>query len=242
MGRRQPGFTPGNRQFPFSRTALDDHRKCPRCFYQARRLGRKRPGIPPMTLNLAVDAILKREFDAYRERQLPHPVMATLPGDLVPFAHDSMDDWRNNFRGVRQMHPASGFELYGAPDDIWLARATGQLHVVDYKSTASTDPATLDTEYREAWKHQVEVYQYLLRGNGFDVSATAYFLFQNADKTATELGGGLAMTAEVVAYEGVTDWIDEALVAARACLDADTVPAAADGCELCTWSLAAVGD
>ena len=61
--------------FPLSRTKVDLFIECPRCFYLDRRLGISRPAGFPFNLNSAVDALLKKEFDAHRARGEPHPLM-----------------------------------------------------------------------------------------------------------------------------------------------------------------------
>lgn len=232
MANRRKPYDPKDREIPFSRTALDEFRECPRCFYQARRLQFARPGGPMSGLPSAVDRLLKAEFDAYRERGEAHPVMTGLEGDLIPYAHASMRDWRNNSHGVRLLHEPSGFVVYGAPDDLWYSRANGEIHIVDYKTSS-------DTSFEKPWSvkylRQVEVYQFLLAGQNLPVSKTAYFLFEKADRTAPALDGVLRFTPEVVAHEGDTTWIDEALIAARDCLDSDEVPDADEDCVLCAW-------
>lgn len=231
MAKKKP-YDPKNREMEFSRTALDEFLDCPRCFYQARRLQIKRPSGPMSGLPSAVDRLMKAEFDAYRERGEAHPVMAALPGDLVPFAHDSMNDWRNNRRGVRLLHEPSGFVVFGAPDDIWEERTSGEIHIVDYKTASE---ASLDTPWGAKYRRQVEVYQFLLAGQNLPISETAYFLFEKADRTAQALDGVLRFTPEVVAYDGDTSWVEEALIAARKCLDAKAAPNAAEKCDLCAW-------
>lgn len=48
------------------------------------------PGFP-FTLNSAVDALLKKEFDIYRLKQQPHPLMQKHGLKAVPFKNDNMD-------------------------------------------------------------------------------------------------------------------------------------------------------
>ena len=66
-----------------------------------------------------MDALLKKEFDAYRAEGRPHPLMSGAGLNAVPHAHPQLDAWRANFKGVRSVHEASGFELFGAIDDLW---------------------------------------------------------------------------------------------------------------------------
>jgi len=52
--------------FKISRSKIDLFIECPRCFYLDRRLGVGRPPGFPFSINSAVDALLKQEFDVYR--------------------------------------------------------------------------------------------------------------------------------------------------------------------------------
>lgn len=232
MAKRTP-YDPANHSITFSRTALDEYLKCPRCFYLHRRLGIGAPSGPMSGLPSVVDAMLKAEFDRYRSAQQPHPVMTDLPGDLVPFAHEDLDGWRKRSPGIRLHHAPSGFEVTGSVDDVWLERATAQLAICDYKTTSSAAGPAADVS--EQYKRQVEVYQWLLRGNGFDVSPTAYFLYEKAERNADGFDGLLRFTGIVVPVEGDTRWIDGALIAARVCLDSAETPEPSEDCKTCTY-------
>ena len=61
--------------------------------------------------------------------------------DAVPFKHEMMDEWRENFKGVRFLHEPTNLLITGAVDDIWQ-NPTGELIVVDYKATAKTVRST----------------------------------------------------------------------------------------------------
>ena len=65
-------YLPGMAEpFKLSRTKLDLSLECPRCFYLDRCLGIARPSGPAFTLNSAVDALLKKEFDIPDDRIIP---------------------------------------------------------------------------------------------------------------------------------------------------------------------------
>ena len=63
-----------NDPFPLSRTGLEQFLRCPRCFYQQRRLGLTQPRMVPLTLAVATDALLKNEFDKIRGSNNSHPI------------------------------------------------------------------------------------------------------------------------------------------------------------------------
>jgi hypothetical protein len=98
-------FNPNSTEpFKLSRSKLDLFLNCPRCFYLDRRLGVSPPPGFPFSLNSAVDALLKKEFDIHRAGNTAHPLMAAYGLDLVPLQHEKMDEWRENFKGVQYLH------------------------------------------------------------------------------------------------------------------------------------------
>ena len=85
MARKRNLYDPNSTEpYRLSRSKLEDFLRCPRCFYLDRRLGVSQPPGYPFNLNSAVDELLKREFDGYRERQEPHPFMLEAGIDAVP--------------------------------------------------------------------------------------------------------------------------------------------------------------
>lgn len=77
----------GAEPFKISRSKIDLFLACPRYFYIDRRLGVGRlPGFP-FSLNVAVDTLLKKEFDYHRVNQSAHPLMKQYGVDAVPFRY-----------------------------------------------------------------------------------------------------------------------------------------------------------
>ncbi len=107
--------------------------------------------------------------------------------DAIPFSHKNMDVWRENFVGVQRLHKESNFLVFGAVDDIWVNK-DDELIVVDYKATSKKGEVSLDAPWQITYKRQLEVYQWLLRGNGFKVSDTGYFVYCNGDSEKEYLG------------------------------------------------------
>ena len=120
-----------------SRSAVEQHLNCQRCFYLAYK-HKIRPPSLPFTLNSAVDNLCKNEFDHYRAKQEPHPLFLEHDIDAVPFAHEKMDEWRNNFKGIRHINEEEGYNFGGAVDDIWQ-KPNGELIVVDVKATSKNE-------------------------------------------------------------------------------------------------------
>src|SRR3990167_11146946 len=106
--------------FRLSRSKLELFLKCPLCFYLDRRLGVGQPPGFPFNLNIAVDHLLKKEFDIHRAGKTAHPLMKKYGIDAVPFSHKDIDVWRENFKGLEYHHELTGFTVSGAVDDVWV--------------------------------------------------------------------------------------------------------------------------
>lgn len=232
-------FKPGEKApYRLSRSKIDLFRQCPRCFYFDRRLGVRRPSLPGFTLNMAVDELLKKEFDVHRAKREPHPLMKKYGVKAVPFEYEKMDEWRDALRGgVTYVHPATNLLLTGGVDDVWVSEK-GELIVVDYKATSTREEITLEGEYKEGYKRQLEFYQWLLRRNGFTVSDTGYFVYVNADKDKKAFDAKLEFKVQLIEHVGQDDWVEQAVLAAYETLLDDRAPAPADGCEYCGYQLA----
>ena len=202
-------FNPTSKEpFRISRSKIDLFLECPRCFYLEQRLGVKRPSMAPFTLNNAVDYLLKKEFDAHRSKGDAHPLMKKYGIDAVPFKHKDMDRWRHNFTGVQANHKPTNLLVFGAVDDVW-ENPRGELHVVDYKAT-SKDGEILelnDSRWHDQYRRQMEVYQWLLRQNEFEVSDTGYFVYVNAYKDRAAFDGKLEFDVRIIPYKGSDGWV-----------------------------------
>lgn len=231
-------FAPnGGNSFKLSRSKIQNFLNCPRCFYLDRRCGTGQPGSLPFTLNTAVDSLLKAEFDGYRAEKQSHPLMIEHGIQAIPFAHPELDEWRMNFKGIQVLHEPTNFIVTGAVDDLWI-NSEGELIVVDYKATSTTKEITLDEVYRQAYKNQMEIYQWLLRQKGFKVSDTGYFVYCNGDASKGRFDGKLEFSISVIPYSGSDSWVEETLLKARACLEADEFPAPGKTCDFCNYRAA----
>ena len=216
--------------------------QCPRCFWLDVRLKITRPSSPPFQINKAIDELFKKEFDVYRAEQKPHPLMTDNQIKAVPYQHADMDKWRHNFTGVIFQHPATNLHLFGAVDDIWVNN-DGELIVVDYKATAKDKEVSLDADWQRSYKRQMEVYQWLLRQNGFAVSSTGYFVYTNGRLDLDGFNDHLEFKTKLIPYTGDDSWIEPTLKDLKACLDSSVMPpvgtAAMGGlCEFCSYARA----
>jgi len=237
--KRGSAWNYGGKSWRLSRSKIDLFIECPKCFFIDNKLGTKRPPGYPFNLNSAVDHLFKKEFDIHRSAGTPHPLMERYKIDAVPFQHPKMDMWRDNFKGVETKHERTGLTVSGAIDDVWVA-PDGTLFVVDYKATSKDEEVTLDAEWQNGYKRQMEVYQWLLRANGFKVSDVGYFVYANGRKDKEKFEGILEFRVKVIPYEGNADWIEDTLSNIKDCLDSDTIPESHHDCDYCKYKDAVV--
>lgn len=230
----------GEKPHRISRSKVDLFIECPRCFYLDQRLGVGRPPGFPLTLNVAVDELLKKEFDVHRANGTPHPFMKTYKIDAVPFNHPRMDEWRDSLRrGIEYVEPKTNLSVRGGVDDIWQ-NSKGQLIVVDYKATAKRDEITLDGDLGAQYRRQMEVYQWLLRKNGFEVSPTGYFVYVNGNKDAEAFDKKLEFSVHLLPCEGDTAWIEPTLIKIKNVLMGDEIPESSENCDYCAYKRAVI--
>jgi PD-(D/E)XK nuclease superfamily len=219
-----------------SRTKLQLFLDCARCFHLDVRSGCRRPDGLLLSLNLAVDALLKREFDAYRLHATTPPVCVRGGLDVVPLAHPDLERWRDFRTGIQGQAPGGTLQLYGALDDVWKHRTDGRVSVVDYKArSGSAATATLEGERYDGYRRQVEVYQWLLQQEGIDVHPSAYFLVASADAGAPSFDGRLLFHLSLVEHVGDTAWVPDALLAAEECLQHEQPPPSSNTCRWCAY-------
>ncbi len=220
--------------FKLSRSRIDVFLNCQRCFYVDRRLGVDRPPGFPFALNSAVDTLLKKEFDIHRAKKTSHPLMDKYGIDAIPFEHHDLKEWRENFAGVRYHHKPTNFIITGAVDDIWVG-PKGDLIVVDYKATSKETEVNLEADWQIGYKRQMEVYQWLLRKNGFKVSNIGYFVYCNGKTDRTAFDGKLDFDVVVLDYKGDDSWIEKTIFDIHKCLGSDEVPEADPECDYCAY-------
>jgi CRISPR/Cas system-associated exonuclease Cas4 (RecB family) len=237
--RQRGNFDPSSKEpFTVSRSKIDLFTECPRCFYLDQRYGVKRPDFPAFTLNNAVDHLFKQEFDIHRAGGTTHPLMKKYGVDAVPLQHKDIDLWRDALRhGVKYIYEPANLLVRGGIDDVWQG-SDGKLIVVDYKATAGKSEVTLDDKWKAAYKRQAEVYQWLFKKNGFDVSPVAYFVYANGQQDREAFDGKLEFDITLLPYEGNTDWIEPVLDKIGETLKSEEVPASGE-CDYCAYRDAA---
>lgn len=160
-------------KFKLSPSAINLMKECPRCFWLTQHKVWKRPsGIFP-SLPSGMDKILKVHFDKFMEK-------GELPPELCENSHckgmklynnpEKMKIWQSNFKGI-SWTDEEGNELHGAVDNILVKG--NKLIVLDYKTRGY--PLKEDTA--EHYRLQQNIYNFLLRKNGYKTEDFFFLLF-----------------------------------------------------------------
>lgn len=232
---RTKPYQPGQKEpYKLSRSKIELFKDCPACFWLDRRLKISRPDSPPFQINKAVDELFKKEFDTYRKKGEAHPLMIDNNVDAIPFAHDNLDKWRQNFVGVQHLHEPTNLMIFGAVDDVWV-NPKGELIVVDYKATSKKSEVSLDAPWQISYKRQMEVYQWLLRHNDFKVQDVGYFVYTNGRLDLDGFFDRIEFITKVIPYEGNDEWIDGTLSEIKDTLESGEMPKRNPDCKYCKY-------
>lgn len=215
-----------------SRANLQLMKECPRCFWLYKHKGINRPRGYPYTLSIAVDQLLKKEFDSFREKGILHPVLANVPsleGARLYQDSNQLELWRNNFEGLKYYDKELDAILFGAIDDM-LEMPDGSLAVIDYKSSGAK-VATVYDDYQT----QMDVYTHILEQNGLITAGKAYFVFYVVDKTSG-FDGRLPFKGEVKEINTDPSYVQDLFVQAVQLARSKTPPPSHSECEHCNWA------
>ncbi|MBS3080951.1 PD-(D/E)XK nuclease family protein [Candidatus Pacearchaeota archaeon] len=165
---------PETKPLKLSPSAINLMLECPRCFWLEKHKVWKRPsGIFP-SLPSGMDKVLKEHFDKFMEKgELPPEIREYGIGNCYKLFNDKakLEIWRNNRKGIQYKDKTSGILLMGAVDNI-LSKGK-KLIVLDYKTRGY--PLKEDTH--EHYQAQMDIYNFLLRKNGYDTEDYTYLLF-----------------------------------------------------------------
>ena len=260
MPRHRGIYKPDNPQpYELSRSAIEKMIGCEACLWLEKTKGVTTPSMPGFNLNTNTDMLLKKDFNAVRGEGPNLLMEAAGLAHLRPFSHPHIEHWRDSlhFGAPNRFHyddPATDIRFGGGLDDVWENTATGELHIVDYKSTAQlgkhsrrlnrtflarpTNPSAPD--YKAAYRRQMDMYQWVARRLGFQVSNTGYFVYvdgQHREEAgmldpAVPLQAWMRFNVAVIPLEGNADWVDEALRRAKHLVsEVTTCPEHNSGCE-----------
>ena len=188
--------------------------------------GIRRPdGIFP-SLPSGMDRVLKAHFDSFMEKGELPPELKDCNDELKLFDNkELLKVWRNNFKGI-QWSDEQGNIFKGAVDNI--IKKGNKLIVLDYK----TRGFPLKDDTAEHYQNQLDIYNFLLRKNGYETEDYAYLLFYHPNKVS-EKGDFIFNTNLVrmkICIQNAEDIFKEALKVLE-----ERIPKPAGDCEYCKW-------
>lgn len=197
--------------------------ECPRCFWLSIVKKDKRPsGIFP-SLPSGMDKVLKEHFDRFMVR-------GELPPELKIEGYKLFDDasllkaWRNNLKGISIEYEGTAF--HGAVDNILVHN--GKLVVLDYKTRGY--PLKEDTA--EHYRLQMNLYNFLLRKNGYETEDYSYLLFYYPSSVL--INGDVVFEKELVKMDVDVVAAEEILLKAIKVIN-NGMPDSAEDCKWCEW-------
>lgn len=164
-------------QYSLSPSRLGLLEVCPRCFWLENVGGMPRPQTPFPTLMSGIDRILKERFDSFRAKGELPPELGKEGVDAGLFRDlGLLNKWRSNREGLRYVDGENGVVLRGLVDEV--LQKGDRLIVLDFK--------TRGTELKEETAHysqdQLNIYNFLLRKNGYETEDYSYLLYYIPEK------------------------------------------------------------
>ena len=94
----------------------------------------------------------------------------------------------------------------------------------------------MNDKWKGAYKRQMDVYIWIMKQNGFDVSDTGYFLYCDGDRFTDEpfLGktdARMIFKMHLFDYESDQSWVENILQEIKEVLYLETCPQHSEGCE-----------
>ncbi|MDI6917571.1 MAG: PD-(D/E)XK nuclease family protein [Thermoplasmatales archaeon] len=212
--------------YNFSPSSLSLLKECPRCFWLHFNKGIKRPeGIFP-SLPGGMDKILKAHFDSFRDSDELPPELKGMDDEVTLFDDaELLKVWRNNFKGIQWTDEKGNF-FRGAVDNI--LQKGKKLIVLDYKTRGY--PLKEDTA--KHYQDQLDIYNLLLRKNGYETEDYAYLLFYHPDRVNED--GDFVFHTDLIRMDISVKNAERIFKEAVKVLEGD-MPEAPDNCQFCRW-------
>ncbi|MBI3190310.1 PD-(D/E)XK nuclease family protein [archaeon] len=218
---------PSEVKYKLSPSSLNLLEECPRCFWLYVTQKRSRPSGAFPSLPSGVDRILKHHFDKYRELgELPpelhkHGVAGKLFSDM-----DLLKVWRNNLKGLQFIDKENKIMLRGAVDD--LLQNDEKIIALDFK----TRGFALKEDTHHHYQHQLNLYNFLLRKNGYDTEDYAYLLFFMPE--AINETGHFVFHTDLVKMKINVEHAEQLFHKAIKVVEGE-IPDSSDECKFCKW-------
>ena len=253
MARHQGAYKQSKKHiyWELSRSKIELFRRCKACFWLEKVAGIKAIDFPSFNLNTNTDILLKKDFDRYRGKKESHPFLIHHGLDYLS-PYDFPEHWTDSIHfgstgRFHVNHEPSRIKFGGGVDDIYENTETGELHIIDYKSTANLkanpERVTLDGKWKEGYKRQMDMYVWILEQMGYPASKTGYFLYVDGlhvvyDRMIDDDPDFATMKFQTtwLEYETDTSWVEPALMEIKDfVVNTKVCPPHAEDCDVGRW-------
>ena len=93
----------------------------------------------------------------------------------------------------------------------------------------------LNNTWHNAYRRQMDIYQWLLIQNENAVSEVSYFLYCNAKKEDIDFNNTLNFEMTLIPYKADPSWIENKIYDIKNCLDSSNIPEASMKCDYCKY-------
>jgi hypothetical protein len=191
----------------------------------------KRPDTPFPSLPSGMDKVLKEHFDRFMEKEELPPELrdqeCAKDGCSLFNDKEKLKIWRNNFKGIGYTDKKSGILLHGAVDNILIKGK--KLIVLDYKTRGF--PLKEDTHVH--YQVQMDMYNFLLRKNGYETENYAYLLFYYPNKVAET--GEVIFDIKLIKLPTSAENGQKIFEKAVNLLESKDIPNSSNECGFCKW-------
>ncbi|MBT5023084.1 hypothetical protein HOK51_08160 [Candidatus Woesearchaeota archaeon] len=221
--------TTDNKTHKYSPSSIGLLERCPKCFYLQMNCKVRRPSGPFPSLPSGMDYKLKPYFDGYRSQGKRPPELSELEESIGLFSDEKlMKEWRNNWKGV-SWEDSKGNTFRGAVDEILINNSNDKLIVLDYK----TRGFKLKENTAGYYQNQLDIYNLLLRRNGFETEDYSFLLFYMPEEIQEE--GIVKFNTQLVKMDVNVKSADKLFRKARKVLRGE-MPESAEDCGFCEWA------
>jgi len=208
---------------PSSMNLIED---CPRCFWLQVVKKIKRPSGAFPSLPSGVDKMLKEHFDRFRDNNELPPELKELKDVKLFDNKDLLKQWRNNLKGIEFYDKENDVLLHGAVDN--LLSKENKLIVIDYK----TRGFALKEDTAHHYQDQLDIYNLLLRKNGYKTEDYAYLLFYLPEQVMET--GEFKFKNELVKMKVDVEHAENLYKRAVKIIKGE-MPEAGENCVFCKW-------
>lgn len=207
--------------------------ECERCFWLRVNRGVKRPSGPFPSLPNGMDREIKNHFDRFRRNGGVPPELEEAGIEAEPLEDKQLleraRDWRSE---PKWRDPETDAVLRGGVDDL-LRNQDGKIVVLDYKTRGY--PPKGENGAPSYYKRQVNLYNLILRENGYDTEDFGLILYYHPDRVKE--GGDFVFHRELRKVDVNTDkarsWVRRAVDALEG-----PIPSQGKDCGFCEWNTA----